>query len=174
MLFGLAVVILLVALAEWLVKGTRRNVGAAGDFSLRVVDAAAFRNLINQEDDLFLKNSLPRKYYWTARRARTRAIQQYLLWIANECASMQLVLRSLAGHSPETHVQARSLSATALRLRLASLGLWSSLWFQRIFPQLDLMPGSVINAYDKLAVNLNLYLAPLLSRRVTSAHFKHV
>ena len=169
MMLGLAVAIALLILTAWLTRYKGVAPMPAGEPGLRMVDTVAFRNLVSKEDDIFLKNSLPARYYWIAKKARTRAIQQYLLWVASGCLSVQRLVRSDAPKSAETQVRARSLSAIALRLRLLSLGLWSSLWLQRVFPQLDLMPSSVITGYNKLARTLSGYLAARSGRSEATA-----
>jgi hypothetical protein len=157
----LVIVVLLVVLSSWLVRHALIGSRRAQDLhsALQKVDAAAVRNLLDREDDVFLKDTLPPRYYRVARRARTRAMQQYLLWIASGCASVQLMLRSHAVELPGAPGQAQSLSTAAFRLRIAAFGLWSGLWLQRMFPQFDLMPGSLINSYDKLADTASLYVA---------------
>lgn len=157
MMLGLAVGVLLLIPTVWLARYRRRTPKRWEDPALQMVDAAAFRNLLSREDDVFLRSSLPARYYWVAKRARTRAIQQYLLWIANGCASVQSLVRPDAKESSERQ-RARSLSTLALQLRLASLGLWSTLWLQRVFPQFDLMPSSLITGYDRLARSVSTYL----------------
>jgi hypothetical protein len=168
MMLGFAAGLLLVILTVWLARYGRRTPKRWHKPSLQMIDGSAFRNLLSKEDDAFLKSSLPARYYWIAKRARTRAIQQYLLWIANGCASVQSLVRSDARESLETQARARSLSTLALRLRLASLGLWGTLWLQRLFPQFDLMPNSLIARYDKLAGGVSTYLVVRSGHRRTN------
>ena len=155
------VVVLLFVLTSWLLwhslVGVRLPKNAQP--TMQVVDIAALNNLLRREDDIFLKKSLSPRCYRVAKRARTRAVQQYLMWIANGCAHVQLILRSQPQEFAEAPERARSLSALAFRLRVASLGLWTSLWLQRVFPQFDLMPTSLISVYENLTENLKLYIA---------------
>jgi len=168
MMLGFAVGLLLVILAVRLARYRRPTPKRGGKPFLHMVDASAFRNLLSKEDDAFLKSSLPGRYYWIAKRARTSAIQQYLLWIANGCASVQSLVRTDVKESSETHTRARALSTLALRLRLASLGLWSTLWLQRLFPEFDLMPNSLMAGYDKLADGVSTYLVVRSGHRRTN------
>jgi len=41
----------------------------------------------------FLRNALTTSYYYKVRRARLRAVQEYLLWIAANCATLIALLR---------------------------------------------------------------------------------
>ena len=160
MLILLIALALLLAITSWLLSQALigRWSGQDPHSDLEMIDAAAFKNLICREDDAFLRKSLRPRHYRTAKRARTRAVQQYLMWIANGCAHVQLILRSQPKEFAEAPERARSLSALAFRVRVASLGLWSGLWLERVFPQLDLMPTSLISVYEDLTDNLKLYM----------------
>ena len=171
MLILLITVSLLLAITAWLLKQALIGRRSAQDpqSGLQMIDAAAFKNLICREDDVFLRKSLRPRHYRIAKRARTRAVQQYLMRIAKGCVHVQLILRSQPQEFAEAPERARSLSALAFRLRVASLGLWSSLWLQRVFPQFDLMPTSLISVYEDLTDNLKLYIALHPSGPSTSA-----
>jgi hypothetical protein len=167
----LITVSLLLAITAWLLKQALIGRRSAQDpqSGLQMIDAAAFKNLICREDDVFLRKSLRPRHYRIARRARTRAVQQYLMWIAKGCAHVQLILRSQPHEFAEAPERARSLSALAFRLRIASLGLWTSLWLQRVFPQFDLMPTSLAPVYEDLTDNLKLYMGLHPNRPSASA-----
>lgn len=113
------------------------------------------KTLFSLGDDTYLRNSLPKRYYRIAKRARTRAIQQYLLWIASGCAAAQSLISAHAGDFHEPH----ALSAVAFRLRAAALGFWCLLWLQRGFPQFELMPGALIDRYEQLVGRMTIGLA---------------
>jgi len=161
MMLVVIIAVFLVAVTAWFLRQALIGRGHAPDLhsALQMIDILAFKNLLSTEDDAFLKKSFSARHYRIAKKARTRAIQQYLLWIANGCSSLQLLLRSRPEILAQAQSQAQLLSAVAFRLRLASLGFWIGLWLQRMFPQVDLMPGSLITAYEKLAGNVGLYLA---------------
>lgn len=127
--------------------------------ALPLLDVPAFMNLLLVDDDIFLKDSLPPRYYRAAKRARTRAIQQYLLWVAKGCENAQWLLRQRPIESLGGTHEAAALSTLAFRLRVASLALWGCLWFQRLFPHLDLMPASLIRAYERFTDDLTKYFA---------------
>ena|SRR6185312_3639587 len=116
---------------------------------LNNVDLAAFQNLIRSSDDLCLRESLPRKSYRVAKRARVRAIQRYLLWIANDCTIIQSLVSSSECRGVEDERVRQELSKTAFNLRLASVLLWSRLWLEWVFPNLDLAPESMLTTYEK-------------------------
>jgi len=160
MTFVVIIVVLLFVLISWLLWQAlvSARLPKNAQVTVQVVDIVALNNLLRREDDIFLKRSLSSQHYRAAKRARTRALQQYLLWIAQGCAKVQFVLRSMPQEFATAPEQARLLSVVAFRLRVASLGFWTSLWLQRVFPQLDLIPGTLISAYENLASNAKLHI----------------
>ena len=58
----------------------------------------------------------------------------------------------------ESQERARVLAMMSLRLRLIALTLWSKLWIQRAFPQLNVVPGSVLGVYEEFAMEMRDYL----------------
>ena len=129
--------------------------------SIRNVDLLSFQNLICAHDDLFLKASLPRKDYWTAKRARARAIQQYLRWIASDCRVMQILARSTSLRSiPDQQVR-QELSKTALKVRVVSILFWIGLWVERILPGVSAMPISAFDRYGAFVKELQTNFAQL-------------
>ena len=118
----------------------RRNSGAS-------IDLYAFQNLLRPDDDAFLRHALPRRAYRAAKRIRTRAIQEYLAWIAADCSAIQGIIRSALLENEAT-VRAQTLAVKAARLRVMTMLLWSGLWIQWAFPALDLTPNSILTAYE--------------------------
>jgi hypothetical protein len=172
MLVSIFIGLLVLILAAWLAMlapslGRRGQHG--GPAALLPIDIAAFHNLLRRDDDIFLRASLPAQQYRIAKRARTRATQRYLLWIAHNCAILQTLVRCAASNSHPAHKQPRSLSLQSFRLRIASLGLWITLWLQWAFPELDLMPGAVIGIYEDFAGHMRASFATVDFRRHSSA-----
>src|SRR5947199_211786 len=60
--------------------------------SLRNVDVLCFENLLRTDNDVFLREALSTRNYCMAKRAKTRAIQQYLRWIASDCSIFQVLV----------------------------------------------------------------------------------
>lgn len=130
---------------------------------LRNVDLAAFQNLMRSHDDLFLRESLSRKSYRIAKRAKTRALQQYLLWIAGDCAIIQAIVHSPNYDSDDDRRVRRELSTIAFNLRLISLLLWSGLWLEWALPNLDLLPESVFTTFENSVIQVRNRFAQSLS-----------
>lgn len=115
---------------------------------LHPVDTAAFRNLLSAEDEEFLRASLRADHYRQLRRARLRALQQYLLWIAESCAVLVAMLRSTAANASSSH-KIDLLVKRALRIRLTSLALWILLWAEYMFPRLEIRPFRLLTSYEE-------------------------
>lgn len=148
---GIAVLALLLVIGVLLRYAAlpKRKVDGAKT-ALRKIDIASFQNLISQEDDLFLRQSLQPRSYRMAKRARTRAMQEYLWWIAEDCDTLQAIARSV----PTTDMDrpsAQGLMQTMVRLRMIALALWCCLWLQWILPGLDLMSGDIARRYERVS-----------------------
>lgn len=120
--------------------------------AMRDIDLPALRNLLSREEDAFLKTSLPPSAYRQVRRARISAVQQYLEWIAENCATLLRLIELNRSQQPQP-AQDRSgtLAAEAVRLRAASLALWLLFGLQYVFPVLDFRPLSLVHKYDQLS-----------------------
>jgi len=173
MLLGVLIALVLFALAVWL--GRRVSLLQKSEKDLRsallLIDETAFHNLIRRDEDEFLKSVLTRRNYRTAKRARTRAVQQYLRWIAQDCLVLQMLIRSAPTDRPEVEERMRVLAVSSFRLRLAMLAVWGGLWCQWAFPNLDLTPGSLLAAYEEFAARMRVYLTFLdRKRRMNAEH----
>lgn len=115
------------------------------------IDLTAFQNLTSAEDDVFLKKALPADAYRIAKRLRTRAVQEYLLMIAHDCAAVQVAAASSIKHA-DTLSEARIVRETAFQVRLLSLLLWSGLWLQWLFPNLDVKFQPMLEKFKAFAM----------------------
>lgn len=113
------------------------------------VDVVAFRNLLSQDEDEFLRNALTNSAYRKVRRARLRAVQEYLRWIASNCATLIAVLRLKTSEpEPDSLVDTEALVHQALRLRLISLGFWILLWIEFLVPTVQIRPSAAVKRYE--------------------------
>ena len=127
--------------------------------TLTMIDLAAFQNLINRDDDAFIKASLPIREYRIAKRARTQATQRYLRWIAQDCLVLQVMLSPrMQANIGKSEVRAESLSRMCFRIRILSVMLWNALWLQRLFPELNVMPYSLVDRYKEFIAGMKSYL----------------
>ena len=156
LLIGLLLVLLLVkVLTKSSFQG--RN---AHQLTMREIDLPALRNLLSREDDKFLKTSLSPSAYRKVRRARISAVQQYLEWIAENCATLLRLIELTRSQAQQVaHDPSGTLAADAVRLRAASLALWLLLGIQYVFPILDFRPISLVQKYDRLSGLARSYLS---------------
>jgi hypothetical protein len=124
--------------------------------ALRGLDIPAFHNLVRADDDRFLKSVLTAGDYHRAKRIRTRAMQQYLLWIAGDCSIVQRSIRAEMNLHGEA--KASVLTSMSMRLRVTALMLWGMLWLQWALPFLDMTPASILNRYDDWCAIARKYL----------------
>lgn len=153
----LLLALLLVAAAMVRYPPLPRRRGEVGRPVLRGIDIASFRHLISKEEDLFLRQSLKPHAYRVVKRARTRAVQEYLWWIAENCASLLAIAKS----APVSREQsAEQLIQGAVRLRMIALVLYCGQWLQWIFPGLDLTPSNIARRYQQTLAYARPYLQP--------------
>lgn len=146
----LAVGLLLLFL--WLARGNWGfgSAGVPSDF--RDIDLPALRNLMSREDDDFLRARLSRSNYVKLRRARVRATQQYLSWIAENCSVLLRLIgeadTAQKGESSPGHMH--KLARSAVRLRLLCLGIWALLWLEYLLPILGMKPKKLVRSYERM------------------------
>ena len=144
-----AVSIMALVLVFWVLRGGNQGTGTGS--WLHAVDVASFQNLLSAADDRFLQRELTVKNYRRVRRARLRAIQEYLVWIAQDCATLVAVLRSnYSQRSSELPREAQALVAGAVRLRITALGFWLLLWIEYVSPEFEVRPSQMIRKYEDL------------------------
>ena len=144
---SLLAVLLLTLWTIW--GGAQRSLGEQRTPKFYAVDIAAFRNLLAQDEEDFLRSALTTVAYRQERRARQRAVQEYLLWIAANCATLIGILRlRISQPEPESPVDTESIVRGALRLRLISLGFWLLLWIEFVLPGMQIRPFAAVRRYE--------------------------
>src|SRR6266852_6520997 len=108
----------------YLAKGLRAKGGDLGELvaRLRPIDVNAFRNLIDQREEEYLRAHLPRREFRSIHRERMLAAVEYV-WCATRNTSILISLGEAAKQSPDPAVIAAAdkLLENALRLRLYSI-----------------------------------------------------
>src|SRR6202012_804200 len=103
-----------VALFYMAVRGRRHS-----ENKFRNVDLSAFRTLMDRDDELFLKKSLPRSKFSHLKRQRIRVMMRYVARIAsNASAVMQLSEAARTSPAPEVAQAAAQVTELATQLRL--------------------------------------------------------
>jgi len=85
--------------------------------SIRPVDVAAFRNLIDSAEEYYLRSNLPKDEFRTLQRLRLRAAQEYVDQTKHNCGIL-LRLGESACHNRNSQVSAAALDVVAGALRL--------------------------------------------------------
>ena len=140
--------VLMIGLALiWILKGFVVSPTA----ELTEIDVIAFRNVLSLEDNHVLRQRLTEGEYRRLKRARVRAVQEYVKAIARNCAATIAVLRTrVPENSPSAQRELSSLVKEALRIRLLCLGFWFALWVEFLFPNLEIRPMRIAGGYERL------------------------
>lgn len=148
---------------------------APTDFSaqLRTVDLDAFRNLVDPDEEDFLRRNLPPGEFRGIQRARFLAAVEYIRCTAHN-ATVLLRMAESARHNPDARIAAagKELVDTALRLRLYAFQAIAKLYLGMVFPGTHLSPLSVIDKYQEvrgLVSQLGRLQYPSSAARVTAA-----
>jgi hypothetical protein len=82
-----------------------------------------------------------------------RAVQEYLWWIAEDCAILLTAIRlDTTESSPE------AIARQAIRLRVISLAFWGVLWIEYLIPALRIRPFQTIRSYEEFWRSAEMYL----------------
>ncbi|MBZ5704434.1 MAG: hypothetical protein LAN63_03715 [Acidobacteriia bacterium] len=138
----------------------------------RPVDLEAFRNLVDPEEEEFLRANLPADEFCAVRRERLRAAVEYVNCAAHN-ASILLRLGEAARQHPDPGIAAagQQLVDSALRLRLYSLPVLARLYVGIALPQLRLSPAGMLESYQHLsglATRLAVMQNPARAARVAA------
>src|SRR5712692_6900321 len=108
----------------YLAKGLRSRGGDLGELAarLRPIDVDAFRNLIDEREEEYLRAHLPRKEFRNIHRERMLAAVEYV-WCATRNTSILITIGEASKLSPDPAVAAAAdkLLENALRLRLYAI-----------------------------------------------------
>src|SRR5690242_13340683 len=131
----------------WILKGFI----VAPTAQLAEIDIIAFRNVLSIENNRVLYDRLPKAQFARLRRARVRAVQEYVKAIAGNCAVTVAILRGKAAEdNAQLQREVSMLVKDALRIRLLCLGFWIALWAEFIFPNLEIRPTQIAGGYERL------------------------
>lgn len=149
-LFSLSVLLLVLHVA----RGQSTPVNNLEDLAgrTRPVDLEAFRNLVDPEEEEFLRANLPTEDFYAVRRERLRAAVEYVSCTAHN-ASILLRLGEAARRNPDPQIAeaGQQLVDSALRLRLYSLPALARLYVGIAVPQLRLSPAAILESYQHLS-----------------------
>lgn len=116
------------------------------------VDLAAFRNLIDPQEEKYLRSALPARLFRKVQRERMRAALGYVGAVAQN-AAIVLRLGESVQNDPREEVAkvGRALSEQALRLRILAAMAAIKISVRVLVPDLQLSPEVVMEAYSRLS-----------------------
>ena len=118
------------------------------------VDLEAFRNLMDDEEDIFLRNELDPVQYSQAKKKKNRVILAYIRSLAHN-AALLIQLGEAARNSPDPEQQAAGakLVNAALEMRVLSLTAMVKLRFAILFPPSQFGVTSLTESYAQLVTS---------------------
>jgi hypothetical protein len=136
------------------------------------VDIDAFRNLVDADEEEFLRASLPPHEFSAIRRERLLAAVEYVRCAAHNAAIL-LRLGEAARSNPDPRIAdaGRQLIDSALRLRLYTLLALARLYVGIAIPGLRLSPAGMLESYQRLsglATRLAVIQNPARAARVAA------
>lgn len=149
--FALGMLVLLVYLAFG--HGRRARIASQELASqTRRVDLEAFRNLLDEAEEEFLRANLPREEFRVIQRERLRAAAEYVGCVSHN-ASILLRLSEVAKGSPDPEIAraGKELSEQALHLRLLALLTLGKLYVAIALPARQISIGMLVHHYQQLS-----------------------
>jgi|SRR5215469_7188352 len=144
--FAIAAVLLLAA--GRLRSGAPRDNPAE---QLQPIDIDAFRNLISEPEELYLRQHLPPREFRAVHRERMLAASEYV-WGAARNAGILIRLAEATKQNADSQMlaSAESLQDNAFRLRLYAWQTLPRLYFAALFPGAGSIPQALAENYDAL------------------------
>ncbi len=119
---------------------------------LQSVDVDAFRNLIDQREEEYLRERLPVGVFRGIQRERKLATIEYIRCATTNAAILIRLAEAARENSDPAIAQAADkLFDNALRLRLYSFRVVPWLYLSLLFPGASLVPTELADAYDTVA-----------------------
>lgn len=119
--------------------------------TVRPLDVAAFRTLMDRDDELFLREKLSRDAFLKLKRERIRVSLKYVGRIASNASAV--MHSSDAGRlhpDPEISQAAVQIAELATQIRIQCLVAFTKLSVEFAFPSLQLTPATLAPKYQSL------------------------
>jgi hypothetical protein len=130
----------------------RRN---ESDQALRPVDVQALRTLMDRDDELFLRERLPRSHFCRLKRQRIRVTMTYVRRIsANSSVVMRLGEAARLNSDPQVAEAASQVIELATQIRLQCMVAFAKLVAEFAVPSLQLTPAMLVPKYQTLRENV--------------------
>lgn len=135
----------------YLFKGHRAAVNDLDELAaqLRPVDVAAFRNLIDEREEEFLREHLPGRQFRSVHRERMFAAAEYVRGAARNAGILVRLAEAAKNDSdPEVCAAAERLLDNALSVRLYAFQVVPRLYLSALIPSVKHTPQAVAEKYD--------------------------
>jgi len=121
------------------------------------VDLEAFRNLIDPDEEKFLRANLQPGEFRVIQRQRLRAAVDYVTGVSQNAAAL-LQLGLAARRSPDIRIAeaGRQLVDDAVRLRLTSVLAIGKLYARIVFPGAVIEPSGIVDHYRSMSYQVAL------------------
>ncbi|HXM20489.1 MAG TPA: hypothetical protein VN948_04385 [Terriglobales bacterium] len=118
---------------------------------IRAVDVEAFRNLVDPDEEEFLRTNLPPAEFRRIQRERLRSAVEYVSCAAHNAAILlRLADAGRRSSDPPTAEAAQKLVDNALRLRLYALHAIPRLYLGMILPGSRISPVRIAESYEQM------------------------
>lgn len=149
----LTIAVLAMAAVLLLAAGRLRS-GEPGDSPggrLQAIDIDAFRNLISEPEELYLREHLPPQEFRAVHRERMLAASEYV-WGAAHNAGILIRLAEATKENADSQMlaSAQRLQDNAFRLRLYAWQTLPRLYFAALVPGAGSIPQTLVESYDSL------------------------
>ena len=132
------------------VRSRRKQAGVA----IHPVDLKAFRTLMDRDDELFLRASLPRGKFFHLKRERIRVTLGYVSRIAaNASAVVRMSEASRLSPMPEVAAAATQVMELATQIRMQCILAMTKLSLEYAIPSLQFTPAMLVPKYQTLRDN---------------------
>ena len=120
--------------------------------SIRPIDIEAFRNLINPDDDEYLRGRLPANRFRRARRERLRAMAAYVHVVGSNAAVLVRVGEAaLASGDARVAAAAQQMVNDAVLLRRNTTMALARIYLALTWPNSGLATVRVVERYERLS-----------------------
>ena len=150
----IAVAILALAFFVGMLRGRASAVADVANLPgrIRPVDLAAFRNLMDPDEESYLREHLPHREFRAIQRERLQAALDYIQCVAaNAAVLLRVGEAARRSRDPQVAATGQDLVDTALQLRVYSLLAQGKLYAGILIPGLRVSSARISNSYEHLA-----------------------
>jgi hypothetical protein len=135
------------------VRGRSEQITSVAELQgkIRPVDILAFRNLVDPQEESYLRSCLPAGEFRIIQRKRMRAAIEYVQCVAaNSAILLRLGEAARLSADPEVANAGKELVESASKSRILSLSVGLKLRARLVLPGLRVSPVAVSNSYENV------------------------